>query len=451
MLGGVLAATVVVAPAEAAEKPFAATVTPAGAVSVTWHGAPDRCGAAGTCGLKGGLTYRPAFKSQFEFSQNTFGSSGGFDSQTSAIVRVDRSGGGSDPLGTCVDVVGARFGSLNVSRLRAKRIRLAIGASEFGGGGLSAGRCAGPLAADLQDKLPTTDLAIAALRGKTTVVDLSGKHPFTAGSFDGEVVSTIKLTVRARKPSRARTAPRVRNRSSRALRLRVLRRFKQVKVEQLSILYAIESIDGALTTTFEGGASSPECEVLDACGLAGEITLAPAAIGGGLSVGATLRGKPSGTGTKPAAALKELRRGRLSPTVNGDFGSGKARLGAVVRRLGEPACTDSTDAASPYLAISRRRTRVLVRLLNAYSPFGANDPFRTRCMGPGTDTGLTPAVFAQGQLAVTDLGKATLTLRLTASGTFASGGFSGTRSGGLNLVLKRERMRVFRRTEFRPR
>jgi hypothetical protein len=65
------------------------------------------------------------------------------------------------------------------------------------------------------------------------------------------------------------------------------------------------------------------------------------------------------------------------------------------------------------------------------------DELRTRCPGPTETETLARGSLAAGQLPLPKLGARTLSVSLSRPGPFASGPYSGTRSGAIELQLVR--------------
>src|SRR5687768_5817704 len=109
-------------------------VSMSGMVSAVWDATPARgCAAAGTCGIRGSVTYRAA---DIEMEINSDGSSGGGFTLEPTVVRV-RQESAAGPPQTCVDVMP----SFTIPPVLVFNGGLAV---SFAHQDLSAGRCAGP-------------------------------------------------------------------------------------------------------------------------------------------------------------------------------------------------------------------------------------------------------------------------------------------------------------------
>jgi hypothetical protein len=348
-------------------------------------------------------------------------------STSPATVRVVR-GPNDRPEGVCLDQVG--FGELTLASARPAggRVRVALGAFDFPfGAALSAGRCAGPLPADLAAALPRASVSTRELRGDRLTLDFTGRRPFAAGAFAGEVTSTLvvrgKVTRGPDRVTRRRLPVPVRGRP-------------RGRVALLRLGYRATPGAEGLTSTFRA-ADTARCAILDACGLAGTLTLTvPRPLD--LALSAVV---PLARGRRPTVerALAAVHAGRgsvfVEPTENGVRG----RSVVDVARDGAPACHDERPLTLPELSGATHGGQLVLGL--GGTGFSASeDPLRTRCPGPGWSSERDGSL-ARGAVPLAQLGAQQLTLRLTARG-IRDPDFALAPAGAVTLELQRTRASV---------
>src|SRR2546423_8077281 len=317
-----------VAPAVAhAERTVDVSVS--GRLIATWHGDPARgCAQAGVCDVAGSTTL-----ASDEGESEATGSGGDLLELLSiqaarSVVRVVR-GAPENPAGICLD--GMRPAELAVQprSARAGRVRLGLASREFPpGGGLSAGRCAGPLPEEIATAMPAVTVRTRSRRARRITLDFGGRRSFAAGPFSGTVSSTLK--------PRARVA--------KATADNGLTSSEDVggghaqRVSELQLGYLATPVAGALVTEFRGGAA-PGCTLLDACGLVGasRLTAAKPPPLGVFALAPARRGHHA-TLTSMLAALRS-RRARIFPS--GSAVRVPASATVDVTRDGAPACHDA--------------------------------------------------------------------------------------------------------------
>lgn len=398
-----------------------------GSLTASWHGDPARdCAAAGVCDVAGSVTLTPQ---EGEAGSITSGSSGLLDALTLSVERVTARvlrGPADHPAGACLDAAGTSELSLGSGRASRGRVRVALVSFDFPSGGpLSAGRCAGPLPADLAHAMPVITKSPRALRARNVTFDFRGERPFTAGAFSGTLRSTLVLHARVSHPKGQ--AP---FRSGRATPVRARR------VALLELGYRATAAPAPLTLAY-GPAPGRPCDLLDSCGLAANETLsltrAPSI---NMFVQTPLRGRRHPTLASLRAAL---RAGRADVTLVPATEDLQARVTVESTRDGAPACRDTRTAQLPPLLADVRAGRLVVSLGAAHYA-EPEDPLRTRCPGPGRDADRDGAL-ATGSIDLAHLGDPHVSLMLVPR-RLRDGDFASRLGGALVLDLRRTRARV---------
>ena len=414
----------------AARASVEADVETSGALTATWHGDPARgCAEAGVCDVSGVVSLRPPI------GENSGSTSSDdvlhlLDIQDDQVtIRVLR-GPLGDPAGACLDAEGTvELVPRAVSRAGATtRVKLAGEPFVFGGG-LSAGRCAGPLAADLEAALPAARVPTRALRSGALTLDYTGVRTFAAGPFSGVVRSTLVMRARvSRKPSRPLRG--VRDREV-AIPVAAPRRPRAVRRAELSLSYEAAPARGSLRTEYDGG-PAPACETLDACGLYGihELTFTTRRLE--LRLSALV---PARRGRAPtlAQALAAVHAGRARASLDSSPEALPAQASVMVARDGLLACRDTRSTTLPPLV--GEADGGLELTLGARQYGESEDPLRTRCPGPARDAD-RDGPLAAGRLARSQIGAAHATVRLDARPA-ADAGFHIQAHGSLTLKLVR--------------
>ena len=397
-----------------------------GQVVVSWHGAADRCAAAGVCGVRGTLTVGVAQRGSYSSDDagSSVNSSGGGEDP---VVRVTRDGAHA----TCVERVGDGFGGVSIRRILGGRGALLLGIGGDLGDGLGAGRCAGPRPADLRPVLPAAKLPLRLVRPVTR--DLSGRRTFAAGAFDGEVVNDLRLTLRPAPPRReSRRARRPPPASAVPPRGQGEERRR---VAVASVGYRVVGVTGEILATFEAG---PEgCELLDACGTTGRVAMQRAP-GGSVAVyaEAPLRGRRPRTVADVTTARGAAVRGW------GNLGDTAGVVTGETSRPGEPPCRDRIETAAGDVHVERRGSDARFGVEPA-----SRSGLRTRCAGP-----YVPETPAFGTIALGALGEPRLQVTVRPrGGSFADAPYFGRRDGEMTLELEHvaSDVRVERRARLR--
>ena len=417
-----------VAPADA-RADIETRVAPTGSIIVSWQGDPARgCADHGVCDVRGSVVLDPATNQGTSTSSARPSSSlPVIDFQLDpAIVRVTR-GPASDPLGSCIDAMGqasvAFLPDRPFGRPGTVRLTPTIG---FGDSPLSAGRCAGPTAADLAEVLPSLRVPRSSFRRPRQRLDMTLKRTFGAGPFTVGIDSKVRLSVRRRE---------VRPSSS-----TVIGRDERVRVRRravLSLSYAVEVGTPPMRTSFSG-LPGRGCEALDACGVSGTSTVA---LTGGQEARVELRatGSPAlARGGGVRRALAALAAGRMASESYGADDQLRGRIDAEVRREGTAGvCRDGRDIELPPLDLRVGRTSSQLTIgSESYGGYGG--VLRTRCPGIGSpDSG----VLASGTLPTQALGDDRLTVPL-ALVTDDAWPFAAASAQSTTLTLRRVAARV---------
>lgn len=404
-----------------------------GGMTASWHGDPARgCAAAGVCDVAGSVTLAPQAG---EGETITSSNEGLLDAVTLSVehatARVLR-GPPDHPAGACLDA--SATGGLSLSRgtARGGRVWVALVSFDFpSGGSLSAGRCAGPLPADLARALPFTTMSSRALRARNVTLDFHGTRPFNAGAFSGTVRSTLVLHARVSHPKRGSSFG-----PGRAVPSPVPARPRAQRVALLRLAYRARAAPGGLTLAYRPAPDRP-CDLLDACGLAATQTLTVSRSPDiELFARIPVRGKQRPT---LAAALAALHGRRADVTVVAGSEDLQGSVAVDATRDGAPACRDTRTVHLPPLLGAVRARRLVLSLGGAhYSE--SEDPLRTRCPGPARDADRDGALAA-GSIGLARLGDPQLTLRLLPR-RVGDGDFATRIDGALVLDLQRTHARV---------
>lgn len=379
-----------------------------GSLTYTWHGDPARgCAAAGVCDTQGELILRPTDDAQVS----------DLGRHHTADINVDVSGvdrvlrGGADP-GECVDLPQTVFG-LDMRLQSATKAVLNAPANS--------GRCAGPL----QNDLASMTIPVRQAGGSGAALDLRDERSFVAGPFSGSFVSTLVLHPAGSSSSQIFSSGSSGSGSSSASR--------HVVLEQAALSYRVTGGSNELETLFSG-ASDGSCQVLDACGASGSLALLvkrPAAFT--VQAFRTVHARRS-----KRRVLADLRHGRLN--MQGD-----ASVTGYVNETYEwgdgSSCRDSVSLPSRQLQLilgspgpGASRGSIPVSLISNLGP--EVELLRTHCPGPaGSDLVGQNEILARGSVTADELLRKQLTLTLTTPSAFAGLGYTGSRSGSIQLEL----------------
>jgi hypothetical protein len=411
-----VAALVVLAPAAQAAR-----IHPSGSVVVRWHSDPGTCAAFGLCGRSGTLSWRLDPGSSALDLVSGFGSLSVYGGRS--VVRSHRLAG--DRTATCIDAPESPFDLQVDSAGRGRVIVTMRHVEEF-----SAGRCAGPLAGDFAGALPQSPpVATAALR-QGAVIDLRGRAAFGAGPFAGEVVSTLTLRTARTRPETGdggttQTTP-------------LVRKGPRVRYGRLLVTYAIERTAGQFGFTFEG-TPAPACETFDTCGLSGHLGMRAEHSGGRLTV-SSLRRLAPGAEETVGSGMRALAAGGTHVYSDALLGDEPGPEPAPAPGLpveeasgfpGEQPCTDTSAVREVYLAATRSRGGVRIRLIRGGNALP--DELRTRCPGPASDD---LGALAGGLLQIDAIGSKAPSVTLRPATAFQTPAFNGRGQGQVELRLR---------------
>ena len=400
------------------DRQFSAT----GSLTFVWHGDRGRgCTSMGLCGIRGALVLYGASVDVFTINGQPKGGSV-FGPGTARVRRDD----GSSAPGECVD---ATEGSaqLNFERVAGKPVVL-VQPSDV------SSACAGPLASDL------TDLTLPVSRvGKGNKgFDLRGSVPFVAGPFRGRLVSTLVLRPAPANGGGSSSS----SSSSGGSRPGSGRPSKRRYAEIVGLTYDLTAGPPSLRFGFRGD-PGPFCETLDDCGARGQLLLR-------LSTPSTMK----------LQAVRIVRSRQTSRQILNHFHAdpgafaieGFAQLPASVAETmswgGGLVCHDTVTSASPgpeqvglfvgspgLIGPPGKKPQTRGELQAALTSNGG-EILRTHCPGPTS----ADALGQQGLVARATvdprglLGKQDV-IDFARPGTFNALGYSGRRSGKLELRL----------------
>ena len=282
-------------------------------------------------------------------------------------------------------------------------------------------RCAGPLAADVAAALPSRTLSLSRLLRGDATIDLTANGRFAVHGLAGTISSTIVLVLGRPHRSSGSGGP---SPSPGITRTRLA-----------EITYRVTRLQGTAVATVRSSPLAAVCGPFDACGLAGEIDLAP---------GTSARGSLS---VFANAALRRPKRDLLAAlgVANGGNpsgisvqGGGDASLhhGEVIADLMQgSACRDETRLRQAAIQLREQAGRLLISL----SPSGsqAGDPLRTRCPGPE----LGSHQLTSASVPLTALRGPTLTVALRGD-SFSDGPYRVATKSTLTLALRRGRIKT---------
>lgn len=385
----------------------------------TWSGsAGSGCSAVGVCDVSGSVVVEFAGRGKLEGgavkSAQLFPSS--------VTVRgLRESGWCIDRLQTYSDV------ELQIVPARRGGYRARIDAP-----GISAGRCAGPLAADL------AHASLRVSRSETVGFDLRGSRPFTAGPYSGTMVSSLQL-----RGGNASAGSRGGTFSTSTTSASVPPPTRRAWLEYANVRLRITGARSALGVRF-AGSGGPGCEPVDSCGTTGRLRLAVQ----GLSRTFTLSAQRTVRhAIGRAGALADLRAGRLQFDLFGGLDARfPARISETLARDGQPSCQERVLTPMALLLAGagfRDEGRAISGTLS--TPDGFTDALRTHCPGPASAdvvAGLnlpgpsdSEQPIAGGEIPLRDLGRRHLELILSGPGLFAGDGYDGARGGALSFSL----------------
>lgn len=412
-----------------------------GSVAYSWHGDPARgCAAEGLCDVQGSVIVRPS-------SPADLSSTGGgtYDASIDATVTIRVQTGADAPVG-CVDLAQNDASDLLIDRARGGRLFATVSPPP------SSGRCAGPLQRDLA----ALTLPVQKSGRRLLSFDLRTVKAFSAGPFSGSLVSTLVLKPETSALAGGLSGIFTGGSSSGSFfptpGTAPGPKLHPVLYEHVEFTYALTSQAASLEASFSGE-PEPLCVTAGSCGVTGVLALSlPSRYRDTIVI--TARGVVrKRVGSRQTIA--DFESGRLGP----GSGEGAATL-QVTETLTNPdgsTCRATSSSRFDYgwsFGIARRELQI--QLDEPPGLFGPGAPlFRSYCPGPSDVDVLgggpligTP--IAQGSAAFSDLPNHATTVALTNPGSFDGDGYTGTRTGAIDLALTLERVRAGTERELVP-
>lgn len=395
-----------------------APVCVTGGLTVTFAGDPTTgCAARGLCGYAGTETWQP--EGVGDLAVATY-AQGGRRSTTATMILGDPGNPvlaavhRSQATGTTTACTDRRQDGDGFFSLRVSGARVTVDLRQpFEP--LLGSRCAGPLDADVAAALPSRTLGLKqVVRGDATI-DLTGTGRFAAHGLAGTVRSTIVLVLG--RPHRAsgsgESSPPAGVRRSRVA----------------LVTYRVTHIGGSAIATVQSSAVAAVCGPLDACGLTGEIDVAPGTLSGGsVSFIATA---PLRRPTRDLLTALGVASGG-NPSGIGVEGGGDASVrGQVIADLAQGGiCHDQAGLRQVGIQSREHAGRLEISVSPDISQ--ADDPLRTRC--PGPDLGSHQLTTTSVPLSV--LRHPTVTIAAH-GGAFSDGPYRVATQSTLSLTLRR--------------
>jgi hypothetical protein len=417
----------------AAPTNYRAHVDLSGQVVVTFHGdAAAGCEAVFRCDVESGtIRWTPQNEGQLYLfdsgrgrlspSLSIFGSGGGAPGTLAIVER--RASDGTEHM--CVDARGSTFEGLPLAVVGKRMLRFGLRPSPraYPPQPLLPTHCGGPLVTDVLPGLPTRTVGLRTLLRGPTDIDLSGSTEFAVGGLAGTAISTLEIKVGQ---MRART---VRRRPPR--RPRPPRRRPPIRSAQVE--YRVTGVSGSIP--LDVLADPRACAPLDACGLAGSLTVTPRPGEGEAYLVAYGRLPKEELRRALEAAPGHAPRGvRFYGYVALSKEAGS--VAAALERDGRPACQD----AGP---LRRSTLQLNVRDGFVRATFGGNEPggvdlLGTRCPGPlEADLGRRRHL-ASGRVPLSSFSRRRLTLRLDRGTSVTTPAFQLRSRPDLTIELERE-------------
>jgi hypothetical protein len=184
--------------------------------------------------------------------------------------------------------------------------------------------------------------------------------------------------------------------------------------------------------------------MLDACGTSGRDTYSLTGHGGSVHVFGMIRTHARRRPKLTTALRMALRQGHL-----GGFGdlSGSGTTIDTLTRPGSATCTDELHPAGAYVALETVRRSRLQMSFGPPDTAAESDVLNGRCPGPVEPLTFPGQVLGSATIPLAALARRHLHVVLTRSGPFSSRGYRGTRSGRLELDVRRTHVHVSFGTE----
>jgi hypothetical protein len=413
-----------------------------GSITVDFHGdEASGCAAAHLCDLSGRVRFDASGPGQiFAIAERRGGKSfeSGFmyyadafePNQLQTSARVRRT---SAPGSVCADGAVNEEVSSNSDRRHGTALELRLldlPGSQDGTSEILRTRCAGPSTADIAALLPARRVTERQLLRGHRTLDFSADRQFAVHGLAGTVHSNVTLRIldgrRDRLNSGGSGFP---------------RGWRKVRRRTLIAEYRVERVNGSVVTSVRGRGDPDLCGPLDACGLTGSVTTAPAATSGTASIEAIGSARRSRMDLRRALGLSPGPRPRSVArygSVFWDRDSGSVT--SDLTRDGAPACADSLPIGGGG-GLELGFTGGRVRAGYGAVDFGVTDLVQTHCPGPvGADV---PAALATVEFPLSVFRHRRVTLHLTRGAGYRSPGYSGRTTPDVTVVLRRTRIRSF--------
>ena len=421
--------------------PGQTTVTPVrvhGSLNVDFRGDPGSgCAAAGLCAYAGTVDWHPP--AQAALIVNRYVQHGKrrldgalifetalFNGGTGAVAQVGRTAPDGSAA-VCSDVSPANDPFVGLAT-RDNKLELGFG-PHSDPLGLVPTHCASPLEADIRSVLPGVVLTQRQLaRGRLTA-DLTADRAISAHGFAMRIRSSLLLKLgRPAKQTGGKPPP--------GTRVRVVhRRFRYLDVQ-----YAVERLSGTVRTLFSGLADDNLCSPLDSCGTSGELTFAPGTTTGRIDLSTEARASRPRRDLLASVGLAKSHRAARAEGFGDLTAHGATISSSFQRRDGSPPCIDSMPVSGASLELVSRAGRL--RATYGESSVSGQDPLRTRCPGPGLDQPFGDGGgLLGGSVPLNALAHRRVTIPLDRGAVLSGNGYRARVATGLNLVLRRVRVR----------
>lgn len=408
------------------------TLKVSGAITVDFHSdAATGCATLDGCAYHGRLIWTPAGGGLLLEASYTaggrrhseralsFGTDNPFaGAATYADVIRD---GSSASAGECVDEQSA--GGFTGGIRRGSTFTFALSRA------VAPTRCAGPLPGDLGGALPV--ITLPAMIGQGEHIDASGTKSFAAHGFAGTVTSTLAITVGGAQNQSGAIPQGI----PPGVPKPTYRRFREVTVPIVGV-----QASGSLTARLTGSRSTDVCLLLDSCGIAGTLTIAPSP---GPPTGAISAEVPVSRPLKDVLTALGLTKGGRTAGISVLGTVTWAERGTVSTDVIQAGtCRDAAPLASGYAEFVAHGVKSFAEYLPG-GEFGQGGP-RTRCPGPflWQSFGAVADAFSPKEV-----GRRTFSVAFTAGGPQNDDGYDAQASGRVTLTFRRGNPMVTIRSE----
>jgi hypothetical protein len=399
---GVTLVAVLTAFAGAATARADEQLVPSGSLAYTWQAMPQLgCAKENLCGVHGAVTV--------DVQSGSYSQQKGFpstlDLDVTATARTRGPGSGT----SCVDVLGVPFIELS-GPSRGHR-----SGGDFGGSGLSSGRCPGPLIEDL-NQLP---FRFRKVGHRHPSFEIRGTRTESAGPY----TVTLRSSLVMRRGTNGESA-------SSGFSIGIGGHQRSSLFEVLTLRYRLASVTGTPVASFQA-APGPFCDTLDECGATGTVSLTALPRGTPLVLTAS-RMVPPRVGR--AQVLRDVRAGHMAV-------SGQASLAVSVHEtIGGGQTGSCSDTRSRPVSL-----QMVVNGLTGPVQLADDslDTLRTYCPGPlEGDLSSDGGPLVQGSIHAAELGRRFLTLNLVSTRPQSQQAYISHWSGSMSLHLVRTALSI---------